>query len=157
MRFLRSRTPTLDPPAEEAPSEPLAIFGVEGVLDAWVEPSPLRISDRLNRGEPLSVRFSPEDAWQPLATENVVALAVQPQPSPSPNRMARRRHVLEFSAEPYRIRGTVHMPPGADPLRYLRAAPQGWAALTDATIVEADGSGYEVEVLLVHMTHVSRL
>lgn len=71
--------------------------------------------------------------------------------------MARRRHVLELSAEPYRIRGTVHMPPGADPLRYLRAAPQGWVPVTDATVVEADGSGYETEVVLVHMTHVSRL
>ena len=135
----------------------IAIFRADAVTEGWTEQSLSRPSDRLNQGVAIDVRYSIEGAGHPLATEDVIALAVQVQPSPSPNRIARRRHVLEMSAGPYRLRGTVHMPAGADPPRYLRAASQHWIAMTKATIVSgADDEGYEIDALLVNMDHVAR-
>lgn len=135
----------------------IAIFRVDGVAEGWVEQGSPRISDILNRGAPISVRPSPRAAPRALELDDVIALALQVQPSPSLHRMARRRHILELEAPPYRVRGTVHMPPGADPARYLRAAPQRWTALTKATIVSGDhDAGYEIEILLVNMEHVAR-
>lgn len=159
MRFLRSRstTPAAVPAEHPAALDSLVIFGLDGVTEAWIERTPVRISDRLNQGDTIAVHAAPGDAGVPLAIDDVVAVVVQPQPNPSPNRMARRRHVLEMLAPPYRIVGTVHMPPGADPVRYLRAVPHRWVAVTNATILEEDGSGYSAEVVLVHLEHVSRM
>ena len=89
-------------------------------------------------------------------TDDVIAVAVQTYPDPSPKRIARRRHVLEMGAGPYEIRGVVHMPPGADPQRYVRATSQRWIA-TKGTVVDGDnGEAYEIGALPVNMEHVTR-
>jgi hypothetical protein len=155
------RTPPPFVPLEvvqDAPLDSIAIFRADAVTEGWTERSLTRPSDRLNRGLPIDVRYSADGASHPLAPDDVIALAVQVQAGPSPNRMARRRHVLELTAGPYRLRGIVHMPPAADPTRYLRAASQRWIPLTKATIVSGDDNdGYEIDVLLVNMDHVARV
>jgi len=138
--------------------DPVAIFRTDGVSEGWIRRSDLRLSDHLNTGAALHVRLPGvvgiED-WQVLSADDVIAVAVPPHPNPSPRRMARRRHVLELEAPPYHITGTVHMPPGADPARYARAAPHRWLALTQATI-EFAGNVFKVEVLLANLDRVLR-
>ncbi len=159
MRFFSSTAtmPFVPPQVLALPLDSIAIFRAGGVTEAWIERGSARISDTLNRGLPLEVRLSLLEAPRALATDGIIALAVQVPLVPSANRMSRRRHVLEMSAPPYRVRGTVHMPPGADPVRYLRATSQRWTAVTKATIHSGgDGEGYQIDVLLVNMEHVSR-
>ena len=149
--------PVVPPVAVDAALDSIAIFRADAVTEGWTDRSSSRASDRLNHDVPIGVRYSTDGAAYPLATEDVIALAVQVQPTPSPHRIARRRHVLEITAGPYQVRGTVHMPPGADPPRYLRAASQHWIAVTKATITNGeDNDGYAIDALLVNMDHVAR-
>ena len=154
MRFVRRPPP---PPPEPLPPdnlEPIAIFRAEGVAEAATPRHTGRLSDELNARLP--VRVLEDGAWSELDTWGAIAIAVEPNPEPSPNRVTRRRHVLDLSAPPYRLSGVAHMPPGADPTRYAAAASQRWLALTDASVLNEDGSGFEVDVLLVNMDWVAR-
>ena len=153
----RTSTPVVPLPVVQVPLDRIVICRASGVTEAWVERSSTRLSDRLNRGAPIDIRMSLTGPAQPLATDDVIALAVPLAPTPSPNRMARRRHILELTAGPYLLRGVVHMPAGADPARYLRATPQRWTALTHATLLRPNqDDGDEFDVLLVNMEHVAR-
>jgi hypothetical protein len=158
MRFLRrcavrgaaeSATPSAD-------VDPIAVFTIDGVSEGWTIRGPDRLSDDLNRGVPIRVRYGDDGPWNELSTDSSVAIAAPPR-ARSANRIARRHHALDLTAPPYRIHGVVHMPHGADPTRYLRAAPQKWIAVTDSTIVTGpDGDGFEIDVLLVNMDYVAR-
>jgi len=158
MGFLRSRPPDEDAGSEErtAEQDPVAIFRADGIEECSIARSSARLSDQLNSGAPLNVE-SAGGGWAAVDSDLVLAIAAPPRAEPSPNRMARRRHVLELKAGPYEITGTVHMPPGADPARYARAAPLRWLAMTNATIsIRGSTDAFAVDVLLVNLDHVTR-
>ena len=159
LRLGRSEVHALiaSPAAIEVPLDPIAIFWADAVVEGWTERSTTRPSDKLNGGLPIDVRYAPDGPAHLMETDDVIAVAVQTHPDPSPKRIARRRHVLEMRAGSYEIRGVVHMPPGADPRRYVRATSQRWLAVTKATVVDGDnGEAYEIGALLVNMEHITR-
>ena len=158
MGFLRSRPADEDAESEErtADRDPVAIFRADGIEECSIVRSSARLSDQLNSGAPLHV-LSAVGAWAAVDSDLVLAIAAPPRAEPSPNRMARRRHVLELTAGPYEITGTVHMPPGADPARYARAAALRWLPMTNATIAtQGNTDAFAVDVLLVNLDHVTR-
>ena len=85
----------------------------------------------------------------------VVAVAPPTRADPSSQRMARRRHAVELSAGRYVIEGTAHMPPGADPMRYVDNTSLRWLPLTHCTVRTAEDD-WSVEVLVVNLEHVRR-
>jgi len=161
MGFLhpREHTPATSPvqPPETEESDPIAIFGVQEIIEGSTRRTDERLSNRLNAGDSVDVRVPASDGteeWRSLRSDDVVAVAVPPQPST--RRMARRRHRLTLLAPPYEITGTAYMPAGADPARYARSTAHRWLALTDATVATPE-EVIEVEVLLVNLDHVQRV
>ena len=73
----------------------------------------------------------------------------------SPLRVSRRRHPIEVEAGPYRVSGTVHLPIGADPRRYVATTGRRWLPLTDCT-VSAPADEWAVDVVIVNLDHASR-
>ena len=155
----RSEQEPANEPEQVVEFDPVAVLRPVGIDEGRIARSAERLSDRLNAGASLDILLpGPDGSEQPtnMSPDRVVAIAVPPQPAPSANRMARRRHVLELDAPPYRISGTAYMPAGADPARYARSAPQRWLALTNATVL-SDSDEFGVEVLLVNLDHVHRI
>ena len=114
-----------------------------------------RLSDALNAGEPLHAQIGASADWVAFDLDNVVAVAPPIRSAPSPQRMARRRHAVELSAGPYLIEGTAHMPPGADPIRYVGSTSVRWLPLTHCTVRTA-ADDWSVDVLVVNLEHVRR-
>jgi hypothetical protein len=136
--------------------DPIAIFRPDGVVEGWMIRGRERLSDDLNHRVPIPVRYSEDGPWEELPTEDAIAIAAPPR-EPSAARTARRRHPVEVTAHPYRVHGIGHLPLGADPVRYVRAASQRWLPVTDSTIVtESDGEGFQIDVLLINMDYVVR-
>lgn len=138
--------------------DPVAVFRVHGIVEGWIPKLEGRISDGLNDAEHMRVRTPGPDGissqWMELDLDDVVAVAAPPRP-PSPARVARRQHVLEIDAGPYHVRGTAHMPPGADPQRYAASTGRRWLPLTDCTVVVGDDA-FVVAVVIVNMDYAAR-
>ena len=92
--------------------------------------------------------------WLEFSLDDVIAVAPAPRPV-SPQRVSRRRHPIEVEAGPYRVSGTVHLPIGADPRRYVATTGRRWLPLTDCT-VSAAADEWAVEVVIVNLDHASR-
>ena len=69
--------------------------------------------------------------------------------------MSRRRHPIEVEAGPYRVTGTVHLPIGADPRRYVATTGRKWLPLTECRVVAAEEE-WAVEVVIVNLDFASR-
>ena len=138
--------------------DPIAVFRVQGIVEGWIPKLEGRISDGLNDAERMRVRTPGPDGisseWLELDLDDVVAVAAPPRP-PSPARVTRRHHLLEIDAGPYRVHGTAHMPPGADPQRYLGSTGRRWLPLTNCT-VEAGDDAFAVDVVIVNMDYAAR-
>ena len=149
------RDPSVEPPAPD----PIAIFQIVGVAEGWMPHEDRRLSDMLNAGKPVRVRLPHRDGgpdeWLEVQPDTVVAVAPPPRPAPSSPRFPRRRQSFELRAAPYRITGTAHMPPGSDPVRYVRGASRRWLPLTEC-VVEMGSDAWEVDVVIVNLRHVSR-
>jgi hypothetical protein len=148
-----------DADQEPHPPDPIAVFGIDGVVEGVIAWEERRLSDSLNAGAPLLVAMT-DDAgtaagWNELNLDAVVAVAAPPRTDRAVSRMARRRHVVELRAGPYRFSGTVHMPAGADPDRYVGSTAQRWLPLTRCTVAGPDGE-WEVEVVIVNLDHAAR-
>ena len=138
--------------------EPIAVFRSDGVVEGWIPKQEGRISDGLNDADRVRVETETPDGaadnWLEFNLDEVIAVAPAPRP-PSPARVSRRRHPLEVAAGPYKVRGIVHLPVGADPRRYVSSTGRRWLPLTECTVSEADGE-WAVEVVIVNLDHVSR-
>lgn len=159
MRFLRRRE--APPPASDAPSgsrsatDTVAIFASDTILEGRIPFTARRLSDALNAGDPLHVQVGDSDEWTVFDLDPVIAVAPPTRADPSSQRMARRRHAVELTAGPYVIEGTAHMPPGADPMRYVDNTSLRWLPLTHCTVRTADADR-SVAVLVVNLEHVRR-
>jgi hypothetical protein len=137
--------------------EPIAVFRSDGVVEGWIPKQESRISDGLNDADRVRVIETPDgaaDNWLEFNLDEVIAVAPAPRP-PSPARVSRRRHPLEVDAGPYKVKGIVHLPVGADPRRYVSSTGRRWLPLTECTVSEADGE-WAVDVVIVNLDHVSR-
>ena len=137
--------------------EPIAVFRSDGVVEGWIPKQESRISDGLNDADRVRVIEAPygaADNWLEFNLDEVIAVAPAPRP-PSPARVSRRRHPLEVDAGPYKVKGIVHLPVGADPRRYVSSTGRRWLPLTECTVSEADGE-WAVDVVIVNLDHVSR-
>lgn len=145
-------------PAAGAEREPIAVFRVDGVVEGWVPKQQGRISDGLNDADHMRVGTETADGsatdWLEFSLDDVIAVAPAPRPV-SPQRVSRRRHPIEVEAGPYRVSGTVHLPIGADPRRYVATTGRRWLPLTDCT-VSAAADEWAVEVVIVNLDHASR-
>ena len=155
MRLWRRETRTTPAaPVERAP-DPIAVFGIEGVIEGSIAWQERRLSDSLNAGEPLLVQAADAAGWEELDPDQVIAVAAPPRDDPKASAIPRRRHAVELDAGPYRFSGVVHMPVGADPARFVRSTPQRWLPLTHCTVASPSGE-WEVEVVIVNLEHVVR-
>lgn len=145
-------------PSATGERDPVAVFQLDDIVEGWIPKIDRRISDALNDAGRLRVRTPGPgglaEKWLELDLDDVVAVAAPPRP-PSPARLARRHHALDIEAGPYRLRGTAHMPLGADPHRYLFSTGRRWLPLTDCTVAVGDDA-FAVDVVIVNMDHAAR-
>jgi hypothetical protein len=145
-------------PTAAGEREPIAVFRVDGVVEGWIPKQEGRISDGLNDADQMRVGTETADGsatdWLEFRLDDVIAVAPAPRPA-SPQRVSRRRHPIEVEAGPYRVTGTVHLPIGADPRRYVATTGRRWLPLTDCT-VSAAAEEWAVEVVIVNLDHASR-
>lgn len=138
--------------------ELIAVFRVDGVVEGWIPKQEGRISDGLNHADQMRIRTeaaagSASD-WLEFRLDDVIAVAPAPRP-PSPMRVSRRRHPVEVDAGPYRMKGTVHLPIGADPRRYVASTGRRWLPLTECRVSDAEDE-WAVEVVIVNLDHAIR-
>lgn len=138
--------------------EPIAVFREDGVVEGWIPKEEGRISDGLNDADMMRVGTETADGeatnWLEFGLDEVIAVAPAPRPV-SPLRVSRRRHLVEVDAGPYRVRGTAHLPLGADPQRYVATTGRRWLPLTECT-VSAAADEWAVEVVIVNLDHARR-
>ena len=124
--------------------EPIAVFRVDGVVEGWIPKQQGRISDGLNDADHMRVGTETADGsatdWLEFSLDDVIAVAPAPRPV-SPQRVSRRRHPMEVEAGPYRVIGTVHLPIGADPRRYVVPTGRRWLPLPIARFPPQRTSG----------------
>ena len=147
--------------AEPSPTgerDPIAVFGLNGIVEGTIPKVDGRLTESLAEVQRVQIRATPTHGSAGgrvvIDLDDVIAVAAPPRP-PSPYRVARRHHVLEIDAGPYRVRGVAHLPLGADPERYVASAPRKWLPLTDCT-VGAGGDEWEVEVVILNLDYASR-
>jgi hypothetical protein len=145
-------------PSALGETDPVAVFRVRDIVEGWIPKLEGRMSDGLNDAERMRMRTPGPDGtsrqWMELDLDDVVAVAAPPRP-PSPARVARRQHAIEIDAGPYHMRGTAHLPLGADPRRYVSATGRRWLPLTDCTVAVGNDA-YAVDVVIVNMDYASR-
>jgi len=145
-------------PSARGEHEPIAVFRVDGVVEGWIPKQEGRISDGLNQTDRVRVRSEASDGsvgeWLEFSLDEVIAVAPAPRP-PSAARVSRRLHPLEVEAGPYRVNGTVHLPIGADPRRFMASTGRQWLPLTDCTVSAAEDE-WAVAVVIVNLDHASR-
>lgn len=158
--WLRSRTGG-ELGAEPSPTgarDPIAVFGVDGIVEGTVPKLDGRMTEALAEADSIQIRTEPRDGFAAdrvvMKLDVVVAIAAPPRP-PSPARVSRRQHAVEFIAGPYRVSGIAHLPPGADPERYIASTPRKWLPLTDCTVA-TDSDQWAVDVVIVNTDHASR-
>lgn len=137
--------------------EPIAVFAVDGVVEGWIPKQEGRISDGLNDADQMRVATETTDGgmtWLEYSLDDVIAVAPAPRPV-SPQRVSRRRHPVEVEAGPYRVTGTMHLPVGADPRRYVANTGRRWLPLTECTVSGATDA-WTVAVIIVNLDHASR-
>ena len=145
-------------PSETGEREPIAVFGVDAVLEGTIPKLEGRLTEHLGHARRVHVR--PADAGNAakdqmvLELDDVVAVAAAPRP-PSPFRVARRQHAIEITAGRYQLRGVAHLPHGADPHRYVASAPRKWLPLTQCT-VSTSVDQWSVDTVIVNLDHASR-
>jgi hypothetical protein len=132
--------------------DPIAVFRVDGIVEGTIP----KLDGRMTEGLGEAQRIHVQDGGERLAIDldEVVAVAAPPRPL-SPYRVSRRQHAVEIEAGPYRVRGIAHLPPGADPHRYVASAPRKWLPLTDCT-VRTSTDDFAVEVVIVNLDYASR-
>jgi len=147
--------------AEPSPTgerEPIAVFGIDGIVEGSIPKLEGRMSDGLSQAARVHLRTSSghggAGAQLTFDVDKVVAVAAPPRP-PSPYRTARRQHALDIQAGPYRVHGVAHLPLGADPTRYVASRPRRWLPLTDCTVSTGDDE-WAIEVVIVNLDHASR-
>ena len=137
--------------------EPIAVFRSDGVDEGWILKQDGRISDALNDADRLKFERQRPDGFTDkleVYLDDVIAVAPAPRP-PSPARVTRRRHPVLFDAGPYTVKGTAHLPVGADPRRYVASTGRRWLPLTECTVSGAGGD-WAVEVVIVNLEFASR-
>ena len=145
-------------PSPRGEREPIAVFRIDGIVEGWIPKLEGRISDGLNQADRMRIRTAAADGtpgeWLEFDLDQVVAVAAAPRPA-SPYRVARRQYAVKMEAGPYRLCGIAHLPPGADPERYVASAPRRWLPLTGCTVAVGDDD-WAVEVGIVNLDHASR-
>lgn len=145
-------------PSDGAQREPIAVFRVDGVIEGWIAAMAGRVSDALGETDRLTVGTDAPGGGEgntiELDLDEVVAVAPAPR-RPSQARVSRRRHPIEVEAGPYRVRGTVHLPIGADPRRYVATTGRKWLPLTECRVMAAEDE-WAVEVVIVNLDFASR-
>jgi hypothetical protein len=138
--------------------DPVAVFRTDGIVEGTIPKLDGRMTESLAEAAHLHIRTSSSDGASSqrvvLDLDEIVAIAAPPRP-PSPYRVARRQHVVEIRAGPYRVSGVAHLPLGADPERYVASAPRRWLPLTHCTV----GTGVDewaVETVIVNLDYASR-
>ena len=138
--------------------EPIAVFGLDGVVEGWIAKTDGRISDGLNNADRVRVGTDMPDGtageWLEFRLDEVIAVAPAPRP-PSSARVSRRHHPVEVVAGPYRVKGIMHLPVGADPRRYVASTGRRWLPLTECTVSDAGGD-WSVDVVIVNLDHATR-
>jgi hypothetical protein len=144
--------------SDVAQREPIAVFRVDGVVEGWIAATAGRVSDALGETDRMTVGTDAPGGGDgntiELDLDDIVAVAPAPRP-PSPARVSRRRHPIEVEAGPYRVTGTVHLPIGADPRRYVATTGRKWLPLTECRVVAAEDE-WAVEVVIVNLDFASR-
>jgi hypothetical protein len=145
-------------PRTESDREPIAVFHRDGVVEGWIRKQSGRVSDGLSHTDSVRVGTAAPDgtigAWLDFDLDDVIAVVPAPM-GPSPARVSRRLHPLEVEAGPYRVRGIMHLPVGADPQRYVASTGRQWLPLTDCTVTAVDDE-WSVAVVIVNLDHASR-
>lgn len=145
-------------PSAGSEREPIAVFGLAGVVEGWIAKPEGRVSDGLNHVDRVRVGTEMPDGsvgdWLEFRLDEVIAVAPAPRP-PSSARVSRRHHPVEVEAGPYRVKGIVHLPVGADPRRYVASTGRRWLPLTECTVSDAD-SDWAVDVVIVNLDHAIR-
>jgi hypothetical protein len=145
-------------PSAGSEREPIALFGLDGVVEGWIAKPAGRISDGLNNADRVRVGADMADGavgdWHEFRLDEVIAVAPAPRP-PSSARVSRRHHPVEVEAGPYRVKGIMHLPVGADPKRYVASTGRRWLPLTECTVTDGEGE-WAVEVVIVNLDHATR-
>lgn len=145
-------------PSSTGARDPIAIFAVDGIVEGTVPQLDERMTEALAGADRIQIRTTPAAGLSSdrvvLELDDVVAIAAPPRP-PSPARVRRLQQAVEFFAGPYRVEGIAHLPPGADPGRYIASTPRKWLPLTDCTVA-TDSDAWAVDVVIVNTGHLSR-
>jgi hypothetical protein len=138
--------------------DPIAVFRLDSIVEGTVPKLDVRWTDALAVADRIYIRTQSDDGYARaqviMNLDDVVAIAAPPRP-PSPARVSRRQHPVEVTAGPYRVGGIAHLPPGADPERYMSSYPRKWLPLTDCTVA-TEGDEWAVEVVIVNTDHATR-
>jgi len=146
------------PEQDDAPTEPLAVMGIEGIVEGRTPATERRTSDCLNAGEALPLQTVADDGtpgtWVDLNPDDIVAVVPAPRER-SAGRLSRRMHPVDIQAGPYLFHGTAHLPIGADPGRYVASTSRWWLPLT-ACVVSSGEDRWSADVVIVNLDHASR-
>ena len=145
-------------PSLRGERDPIAVFRIDGIVEGSLPKLDSRLTEALDESVRIQIRTAPHDGGAGervvMNLDDVVAVAAPPRPL-SPYRVNRRHHAVEINAGPYRIRGIAHLPPGADPERYVASSPRSWLPLTDCTVGTVSDE-WAVDVVIVNLDHASR-
>jgi hypothetical protein len=140
---------------------------------AAVDPSQDRLTDLLNRGDPLSVVLldgppedrsqriaaRPEQPWSQLEAGSSLLVLPPPQPSNPSRHLHRPRQPVEIHIGPFVVSGMVHVPPGSQAAAFLLRQNSRFAAVTHAAIRDGGLLGFEhrADVVLVNMRRIDAI
>jgi len=148
------------PPAEAEPSppepQPIRLILAGHDLVGWIHPGEERVSDLLQRGNPLPFLPAGQSPARWISVDPGELLVVVPPPhvSPPERRLQRQRHQVTIRIGGWIAAGTAHLMPGEEYDPYLRSTRQ-FLPLTEATLVkEGDQSTQLFDALIVNLKRV---
>lgn len=174
-RGRRGREPVESAEALPGTSELAAVefWAADQRTVAALDLSQYRLTDLLNRGEPLSVVLldgPPEDqsqripahpgqAWSRLEAGSSLLVLPPPQPSNPGRHLHRPRQPVEIHIGPFVVSGMVHVPPGSQAAAFLLRQNARFAAVTNAAIRDGGLPGFEqrADVVLVNMRRIDAI
>lgn len=155
MAWLRG---TADEALEGAELAPVRIFTDEIELLGYVAPAGQRVTDMLLRGQDLAFLprgAEPEPAnWVSIAPYELLMVVPPPLQRRPTWHAERDLRTVSLCVGQYRVRGTIHLAPGAE-LGVDLHRRQSFLPLTRAKVTGGGGRSEHVEVVIVNLARAS--
>lgn len=141
---------------EPQADEPVRLYLRDGAIHGVIDSGGERMTDLLTSRSALRVQLE-DGSWQAFAHDALVAVA--PPPHLSRRRIHRARRRVEFTAPPYLVTGTAHLPPGTQLAPFVLQSGRIALPVTSAWIRTVDGDvsdDLDVVILLVRSVTMAR-